>query len=162
MALSWFHKNRAFDTINPNKSYAQAVKNTSTVLDYTKIHNRENPVARKTYKKFSYGKIHNANAIQTHKKEHNLPIVAGVPVKYGKCVPAKHSVPCAPSTTKLRNRFRCLQDYVVVNDVIHNDIHTNTVENHRDDSIHVSAVRGKIKHKKTVLRGVQNSSDWFQ
>ena len=53
-------------------------------------------------------------------------------MKYGKCVPAKCSVKCAPIMTKLCNRFQCLQDCVVGDDMIHNDIHVNNIENHRD------------------------------
>ena len=40
----------------------------------------------------------------------DLPTVAGVPVEYGKCVPAKYSVQKPSSTVLLRNKFKCLQD----------------------------------------------------
>ena len=146
-ALSWFHKSRMFDTINPNKSYAQAVKNISTVPHNRKIYSPGSSVT-KTCTKFSYGRIHNDNAKSTDKESHDLSTVAGVPVKYGKCLSTKHSVPCAPTMTKLRNRFQCLQDYVEVNDVIHSDILTNSIENHKDDSIHVINMHEHIDNTK--------------
>ena len=69
-------------------------------------------------------------------------------MKYGKCVSVKRSVPCKPIMTELRNRFQCLQDCVVGDDMIHDDIHLNNLENHRDASVHVGAVSERIKHKK--------------
>ena len=76
--------------------------------------------------------------------------VAGVPVKYGKCVPSKYSVPSTPSTVTLYNRFQCLQDLCAsTDDMIHNDIHMiKSVEKHRDNSVHVSAVGDKLDHVK--------------
>ena len=38
------------------------------------------------------------------------PTVAGVPVKYGKCIPAKYSVHKPRGTVSLHNKFQCLQE----------------------------------------------------
>ena len=50
--------------------------------------------------------------------------MAGIPVKYGKCVPAKYSVQVPVSTVPLKNKFQCLQNLRhSQNDVIHNENH---------------------------------------
>ena len=73
--------------------------------------------------------------------------MAGVPVKYGKCVPAKYSVQVPTITVSLHNRFQCLQDLcdsqnVVILDINHthrnvHKQHTNSVSN---------AAHGKQSH----------------
>ena len=65
------------------------------------------------------------------------PTVAGVPVKYGKCVSAKYSVQKSPSTVLLHNRFQCLQDsYDSWDNGVHNVIHTmQSVPIHSDTSV---------------------------
>ena len=133
--------------IHPNKSYAQAVKNASAIFDQKKSHDCDNKKLKKS-REVAHNKIHNTCSSFNDKDKGNLSTVTGVPVKYGKCVSVKRSVPCKPIMTELRNRFQCLQDCVVGDDVIHDDIHLNNVENHRDASIHVGAVSERIKHKK--------------
>ena len=141
VALSWFYRYRAFDTIIPSKSYAQALQNKSTVPAVENIVN----VNTKTKEKHFKNNIHAKVLSPTVKRITNdtTPLtVAGVPVKYGKYVPSKYSVPSTPSTVMLHNRFQCFQDLCAsTDDVIHNDIHTiKSVEKHRDNSVHVSAV----------------------
>ena len=79
--------------------------------------------------------------------------MAGVPVKYGNCVPIRYSVPSTPSTVTLHNRFQCLQDLCAsTDDLVHNDIHTiKSVEKHRDNSVRLSPVGNKIDHVKQHL-----------
>ena len=146
-ALAWFHENRVFKPIDPSKSYAQIVKSTSHVVDQVKRGNY-GPKNSEKLSKTAYGKIFHSQASLNHKVEHSPPTVTGVPVKYGKCVPAKFSVPCPPIMTKLCNRFQCLQDCVVGDDVIHNNIHVNNVKKHRDTSTSVSAIQGHVEYKK--------------
>ena len=60
------------------------------------------------------------------KRTCKVPTVAGVPVKFGKCIPAKYSVQVPDSTVTLKNRFQCLQTLCDSQNVIHDVIHTCT------------------------------------
>ena len=88
LALSWFHRNRAFKPIDPNKSYAQVVKNTSAAVAHSRHAKIGTKNSEKPYK-VAYGNTVTSHVTFNHKVEHNSPTVTGVPVKYGKCVPAK-------------------------------------------------------------------------
>ena len=149
VALSWFYRYRAFDTIIPSKSYAQALQNKSTVPAVENIANVNSKTKEKHFKNSFHVKVLSSTARRVTNDTTPLT-VAGVPVKYGKCVPSKYSVPSTPSTVTLYNRFQCLQDLCAsTDDMIPNDIHTiKSVEKHRDNSVHVSAVGDKLDHVK--------------
>ena len=146
LALSWFHRNRVFKPIDPNKSYAQVVKNTSATVAHTRYAKIGTKNSEKPYK-VAYGNTVTSHVTFNHKVQQNSPTVTRVPVKYGKCVPAKNSVPCPPTMIKLCNRFQCLQDCVVGDDVIHSDIHVNNIKKHRDTLTCASAGREHIESK---------------
>ena len=138
LALSWFHRNKLFKSIDPNKSYAQVVKNTSATVAHTGYAKIGTKNSEKSYK-VPYGNTVTSHVTFNQKVQQNSPTVTGVPVKYGKCVPAKNSVPCPHTMIKLCNRFQCLQDCVVGDDVIHSDIHVNNIKKHRDTLTCVNA-----------------------
>ena len=97
VALSWFHRCRMFDTTTPSKSYAQTLKNNSTVpvVENIVIHNSK--TKEKHLKNSFQRKMPSSTAIRiTH--DCTPLTVAGVPVKYGKCVHSKYSV----RSTRLR------------------------------------------------------------
>ena len=79
--------------------------------------------------------VHDKNTYQSSndypflaaKQSCKVSTVAGVPVKYGKCVPAKYSVKVPESTVPLNNRFQCLQNLCdSQDDIVHEGIHVCT------------------------------------
>ena len=126
LALSWFRRFQSFQQTVPGKSYAAAAKANLKKLNVI-TGNVKNSDTKCSDKKSchkrsdrSVDKYPHVAAIQSC----TVSTVAGVPVKYGKCVPAKYSVQVPVSTVPLKNTFQCLQDLGhSQNDVIHNENH---------------------------------------
>ena len=126
-ALSWFRRYRSFDNTVLGKSYAAPVK-TKVRKSNVVVHNVENlnikhSVKNSVNKSIPYRSVREY-PVSAAKQSCKLSTVAGVPVKYGKCVPAKYSVKVRVSTVPLYNKFQCLQNlcdsqHVVVHDVDH-------------------------------------------
>ena len=100
---------RAFGTITPSTSYAQALKNNSTVPVVDKVVNYNSKTNEKYFKNSLHRKEPSSTVIRI--TDDITPLtVAGVPAKYGKCVPSKYSVPSThnslhrkePSSTVIR------------------------------------------------------------
>ena len=112
LVQSWYRKFRQFSKAIPNKTYAQALKQCAQYHDIP-----VGPVSRTPSKVPSTTANNTTTASNVlskvvvrsnHSQTH--PTVAGVPVKYGKCIPAKYSVHKPRDTVLLHNRFQCLQE----------------------------------------------------
>ena len=95
VALSWFYRYRAFDNITPTKSYAQALKNNRTVPRVEKILHYNSKSKNKHVRNSLDSKVPTSAVIRITNDSTPLT-VAGVPVKYGKCVNSKHSASSTP------------------------------------------------------------------
>ena len=130
VALTWFCRYRTFDTITPDKSYAQGLKINSTVPVVGKNVSHNSKSSNKNPESSFYDKTPCSAAIHTT----NNPSLLTV-------------------TITLHNKFQCLQNLCAsTDDVIHNEIHmTKSVNKHRDNSVRVSAVGDKLDHVKQHL-----------
>ena len=108
----WYRKFRQFSKTIPNKTYAQALKQCAQYHDIPL-----GPVSCTTSKVPSTTANNTTTApnvlskvVQRSNHSQTHPTVAGVPVKYGKCIPAKYSVHKPRNTVLLNTRFQCLQE----------------------------------------------------
>ena len=127
IALSWFRRYRSFANIVSGKSYAASVKTnvkkSNVVVDSVKNLDTKHSVKNSVNKSIPCGSVRDY-PVSAAKQSCKLSTVAGVPVKYGKCVPAKCSVQVPISTVPLHNKFQCLQNLcdsqnVVIHDVVY-------------------------------------------
>ena len=156
LALSWFRKYKSFSTTVPHKSYVQALKNP---VSGEKFGTRQVPPISKNVCKNTSNNCISLTCVATKpvsKPSHcnGLSTVAGVPTKYGKCVPAKYLVQKPPTTVLLHNKFHCLQDLSDSQDNgVHNEIHMiKSVPIHSDTSVLSNADYANIgRHWKPQL-----------
>ena len=129
LALSWFRRYKSFDQTVPGKSYAMAVKSNPYTSKISSI-NVKNVGNRCTGKRVANKNSYlsgNEYPYLAEKRTCKAPTVARVPVKFGKCIPAKYSLQVPDSTVTLKNRFQCLQNLCdSQNNGIHDVIHTCT------------------------------------